>query len=94
VLEVRRDPPPRAVEVDDVQSAGPLLQPPPRGVDRVGVVHGLALVVALDEAHGMSASNVDRRIEDHAGTAAQISAKLASNRSPAVLDFSGWNWTP
>ena len=42
-----------AVEVDDVQRAGALLHPPPRGVERVGVVDGLAVVVALDEAHRM-----------------------------------------
>ena len=74
---------------DDVQGLGPLAHPPAGGLHGVGVVNRLAIVVALNEAHGVSASDVDRGIEDHAGTAAQISAKLASSRRPAALDFSG-----
>ncbi len=61
---------------------------------RVGVVGGLALVVALQQPHGLAAADVDGGIEDHAGTAEQTPAKLASRRRPAPLDFSGWNWTP
>ena len=103
-VDRRRDPPhglevPRpaglgAVEVDDVEEGGPVVGPAPGGVDRVGVVGGLALVVALQQAHRLAAADVDRRVEDHAGTAAQIPAKLESRRRPAALDFSGWNWTP
>ncbi len=75
----------RPVEVDDVQELGAFAGPAPRGVDRVGVVGGLALVVALQQAHGPAAADVDRRVEDHAadaGTAAQIPAKLESRRRP------------
>ena len=43
---------------------------PARGrVDRVGVVGGLALVVALQQPHRLAAADVDRRVEDHAGRA-------------------------
>ena len=77
-----------------MQELGAFAGPAPRGVDRVGVVGGLALVVALQQPHGLAAADVDRRVEDHAGTDAQTPAKLESSRSPAALDFSGWNWTP
>ena len=69
-------------------------RPPPRGIDRVGVIRGLALVVALQQPHRPPAADVDGGIEDHAGTDAHTPAKLESRRSPAALDFSGWNWTP
>ena len=84
----------RPVEVHDVQDARRLSLPAPGRVDGIRVVGGLALVVALGQPDDVALANVDRRIEDHAGTAAQIRAKLASRRRPAALDFSGWNWTP
>ena len=95
-LEVARLPRPGAVEVDDVQVLGALPGPAQRRVDRVGVVGRLALVVALHQPHRGAAADVDRRVEDHAaaGALAQTPAKLESSRSPAALDFSGWNWTP
>ena len=77
-----------------MQDAGRLGHPAPRGIERIGVVGDLAAVVSLRQPNHLPAANVDRRIEDHAGTAAQIRAKLASRRRPAALDFSGWNWTP
>ena len=55
-----------AVEVDDVQELGPFAGPALRRVDRVGVVGGLALVVALQQPHRLAAADVDRRVEDHA----------------------------
>ena len=103
MLEVDRGAGAGAVEVDHVQRLGALPDPAPRGVARVGVERGLALVVALDQAHRAPAADVDRRVEDQAGAEAesgrraaaeQIAAKLPSRRSPAALDFSGWNWTP
>ena len=85
-----------AVEVDDVQVAGALAHPAARGVQGVGVVGGLVVVVAAQEANRAPAADVDRRVEDHAAetTREQISAKFDSSRRPAALDFSGWNWTP
>ena len=59
-----------AVEVDDVQELGPFAGPARRRVDRVGVVGGLALVVALQQPHRLAAADVDRRVEDHAGDGA------------------------
>ena len=105
----RRDPPhriqvpgragPGAVEVDDVEELGPFARPADGGVDGVGVVGGLALVVALQQAHGAGRRGClspgrGSRPSPQAGTAAQIPAKLESSRRPAALDFSGWNWTP
>ena len=79
--------PRRAVRAPpEPSSAGPHRRDP--------VVGGLALVVALRQPDDVPLANVDRRIEVHAGTEAQIRAKLASRRRPAALDFSGWNWTP
>ncbi len=77
-----------------MQELGALLGPTGRRVGGVGVVSRLALVVALQQAHRLAATDVDGGIEDHAGTAEQTPAKLESSRRPAALDFSGWNWTP
>ena len=94
VLEVPGLAGPRAIEVHDVKCPRPLLEPTARGVERVVVVGRLTPVVALHQADGATIADVDRGIEDHAGTEAQISAKLARTRRPAALDFSGWNCTP
>ena len=87
-----------AVEIDHVQLARPGGHPPARGRQRVLVVHLLGIEVALDEPHGLAAENVYGGVELHerTGTAAvaQMRAKFASRRSPAALDFSGWNCTP
>ena len=95
-VEVPRLPRLRPVEVDHVEELGPFAGPARRRVDRVGVVGGLALVVALQQPHRLAAADVDRRVEDHAARTAwrRSPAKLESSRSPAALDFSGWNWTP
>src|SRR5207247_1373658 len=74
VLEVLGSARPRSVEVDDVKRASPLLGPAARGVGRVGVVHGLALIVAPHQADSAATANVDGRIEDHAGPAASSDA--------------------
>ena len=86
----------RPVEVDHVQELGAFAGPAGCGVDRVRVIDGLLGIVAPQQPDGLAAADIDRRIEDHAavGVLTQIPAKLASSRSPAVLDFSGWNWTP
>jgi len=84
------------IEVNDVKMTRPFADPAPRRVDRVRVVGGLPRVIALREAHGLAAADVDGRVEDQAvaGALAQIPAKFESRRKPAALDFSGWNWTP
>ncbi len=78
-----------AVEVDDVERFGALLDPAPGRIERVGVEDGLALVVAAQQAHRLAAADIHRGIQDHAGTEAQMPLKLASSASPAALDFSG-----
>ena len=58
-------------------AARALLDPAPRGVERVGVEGGLALVVALDEPHRAAVADVDRRVEDQAGDrVAQIAREV------------------
>ena len=91
VREVHGAPGACAVEVDDVQRASSLLDPSPRRIERIGVIRRLLVVVAPQEPHRVPPSDVDRRQENHAGRATQSSVKLASNRNPAALDFSGWN---
>ena len=93
-VEVARRAGPRAVQVDHVQRARAGLDPGQRGVERVVAVDGPRGEVALHEAHGLAVEDVDRRVEDHAATRAQIAAKFSSSRSPCVEDFSGWNCTP
>ena len=68
--------------------------PAQRCIDRIGIVGGLARVVALQQPHGLAAADVDRRIEDHAETGAQVFVKFSSSARPVVEDFSGWNWLP
>jgi hypothetical protein len=81
---------PRPVEVDDVEPAGAAIDPAPSGDDGIVVIGGLPVVVALDQTDGPAVADVDRRKEDQL----QMRMKLSSSRSPAELDFSGWNWTP
>ena len=98
VLEVHGLPALGAVEVDHVQEAGARVDPAARGRQRVLVVDLLRVEVALDQAHGVAAEDVDRRVEVHVARSTravvQMRAKLASRRRPAAEDFSGWNWTP
>jgi hypothetical protein len=98
VVEVRGRAVAGAVEVDDVQPFGAALHPRARGAERVGVVDGLGAEVALAQADGLAAADVDRGVEDHAvagvPTRSQAALKLASSLSPCREDFSGWNWTP
>src|SRR5207253_5462459 len=96
VVEVLRKSRARAVEVDDVQVARARRDPVARRFERVVVVDGLGVEVALDEADRPAAGDVDRGIEDHgaACTVAQIRTKLRSSASPSVEDFSGWHWAP
>ena len=90
VLEIRRAALDRAIEVDDMQRARALVDPALRGVERVVVVDRFAREVALHQADGLAAANVDGREEYHSASA----VKLRSSRSPSGPDFSGWNCTP
>ncbi len=96
--EVGGDPLPGPVEVDDVDDRRPAIDPAPGGVDGIGVVGGLAFVVASEQPNGSPVADVDRRIEPdrraHAGAPDATAAKLRSIRNPAALDFSGWNCVP
>ena len=96
-----RDTGARAVEVDDVDPAGAALDV--AGRQRGGVpVLLLTGEVALGQAHGRSAAQVDGRQEVHhaprcplRGRAPAASrTKLARSASPVAPDFSGWNWAP
>ena len=95
VVQVLRRAALRAVEVDDVQEAGTGLHPGPRRLQRgVLVDRGLG-EVALHEAHRAALVDVDRRVEDHAGTLRVASvAKFASSASPCAEDFSGCDCAP
>src|SRR4051794_5916779 len=84
----------RAVEVDDVQKAGALVDPRPGGGQRVVLVDGLRVEVPADQPHGLALGDVDGGVEDHAGTPAQSSVKFRRSARPAWDDFSGWNWQP
>src|SRR5262249_60938659 len=79
-----------AVEVDHVQPGRPRIGPPPRCDDGIVVVGLLPPVVALDQADGLAAADVDRRVENQR----QNEVKVPKNLSAAALDFSGWNCTP
>ena len=76
-----------------MEDAGPGLDPAPRRVERIGVVHGPLLEVPTCETNRFTFENVDRRVEDHAATPcaclAQTDAKLRSSARPCVEDFSG-----
>ncbi len=70
--------------------------PAPRRIDRIVVVSGFTVVIALGEAHRLAGADVDGRQEDHPAaslsapsSSMQIRAKFSSSRSPAALDFSG-----
>ena len=74
----------RAVEVDDVDPLGALLGERARLDERVLVVDGDAVVVALGEAHGAPAEDVDRGKDDHAqaplGEASEVAEELQAHR--------------
>ncbi len=100
MLEVDRLAALGAVEVDDMQPFGAFFGERARRRQRLLVIDGLRLEVALAQPHGVAAEDVDRRVEVHAcvalgsRAATQICAKFASRRRPAAEDFSAWNWTP
>ena len=97
VLEVDRRAAAGSVEVDHVEGAGPALDPPARGVERIRVVDGLLVELAAGQADRLAVKDVDGGQEDHArapATPAHTPTNASSMRSPSREDFSGWNWTP
>ncbi len=88
-----------AVEIDDVECARASGDPPPGSLERIGVINGLRVEVALRQPHGLAVEDVDRRQEDHAPAEAVVAAcaacpphmrtKLPSIRRPCAEDFSG-----
>ena len=63
----------RAVEIDDVQPLRALFDPAARGVGGVLIEDGLAVVIALGEAHAASAADVDGGQDfDHCTPAAAL----------------------
>ena len=73
----------RRVEVDDVDPRRAGVGEHPRLADRVVAVDGLAVEVALVQAHAPPVAQVDRGVQlHHAPPPAQRSTKLASMRRP------------
>ena len=88
-------PRPRTVEVHHVQPRRALLLEQLRLGGGVVVVHGHAVVIALGEADGLAAQDVDGRKQVHGAHAPfTMDTKLRSRRAPASELFSGWNCTP
>ena len=84
MLEVDRAPSRAPSRSTTWRKRAPWLDPAPRGVDRVGVVDGLVVVVAAQQPHRTTAANVDRRIEDHAAetTRAQMLGEVREQAQP------------
>ena len=72
-----------AVEVDDVQEARARGDPGLGGLQRVVVVVGRVLELALDQPDGLAVHDVDRRVEDHA-TAIRASVGEVAQHPQAV----------
>ena len=65
-------------------------------LDGIVAVHRRPAVVALGQAHDLTAAEVDRRVQvDHhqpAMVPATRRTKLPRRARPHAADFSGWNW--
>ena len=79
-----------AVQVDDVQRTEPEFGVACRKGDRIGVIAGLLIVIAVQQTHAAALAKVDRRDDTHRYSA----RKLASSRAPGAADRSGWNCVP
>src|SRR5438270_5892391 len=89
------------VQIDDVHAARAGRDEIPRHPHRLRAVHRLAGVIPLAKPHAPAPAHVDRRNDDHAGSAAepvdarvQSRTQLAYTRSPAAPLVSGWRWVP
>jgi hypothetical protein len=66
VLQIRRRPTPRPVEIDDVQLARAGGHPAARRQDWIGVVDRLGVEITPQQADRLAVQDVDRRQQDHA----------------------------
>ena len=83
-----------AVEVDDVDRLSPLALPISRPLDGIGIILLDPSEIPLLETHASPAAQVDGRIDGKVGQADPAQArKFSYNFRPALLLFSGWNWT-
>ena len=80
----------RPVEIDDMEIVEPLRRKRLRLRGRVGVEHGRARHVAMDEAHALAVLEIDGGKQDHG----RHRRKLAISARPSVWLFSGWNCVP
>ena len=78
------------VEIDDMERLRAGLDERTCAGDRIDIVARLAPRVAALEPHGVTAAQIDRRIEQQpAAHPAAIARKLSISRPPAVRLFSG-----
>src|SRR5918993_1836385 len=83
-----------AVEVDHVDRLSPLSHPLAGALDGVGIVLFGPPEVPLLETHASTAAQVDGRIDGEATQTDPAQArKFSYSFRPALLLFSGWNWT-
>ena len=83
----------RGIEIDDVDPTRARVGEADGDGDRVDVVCDLPAVVALVQPNDLARSEVDGRVKVHRRRYPRArSTKFARSLSPAVLDFSGWNW--
>src|SRR5215211_5372348 len=84
----------RPVEVDYVDRPGPLTLPLAGALYRVGIVLSYPPEVSLPETHASSTAHVYGRIDGETTQTEPAQArKFSYNFRPALLLFSGWNWT-
>ena len=78
----------RALEVDHVQALGALILESLGHGDRIVVVDGNPIVVALVQPDDLTIEQIDRWNQLHATSPRKCPIK----RAPACWLFSGWNW--
>src|ERR687898_865162 len=83
-----------AVEVDHVDRLSPLSHPLAGALDGIGIILLGPPEVPLREPHALPATQVDSGIDGEAAQTEPAQArKFSYSFKPALLLFSGWNWT-